>query len=314
MEWRINGELPRVTIQGPHDTEESSSEEKIITNGELESFMSYQGSTFDMDTFLQNNLDINSQWQMMDPVLPPQSVGETSNGPWAFDTANDNFSSTYFPEAAEMDISFNGCNTFGDHLPNSESDGWLTSFFESPESILGPSLEDTSYTEPQLPCELDQPKSQMSFENTGLDSGASKKDSPIGEIKREVPESVPSEPRTEPSITEDQATLPLNGSTVATPQNMEDCLINFHSGVKAPKRKRKEFNRREKLKVHLVRQAGACQSCRARKVETFKPDCSHLGKRKYISYLMHLKDIWQKLNFAPTVPWRIFHAARFLAK
>ncbi|TEY78279.1 hypothetical protein BOTCAL_0050g00100 [Botryotinia calthae] len=267
MEWRINGELPQVTIQGPHDTEESSLEEKNITNGELESFMTYQGSTFDMDTFLQNNLDINSQWQMMDPVLPPQSVGETSNGPWAFDTANNNFSSTYFPEAAEMDISFNGCNTFGDHLPNPESDGWLTSFFESPESILGPFLEDTPYAGPQLPCEPDQPKIQMSFENTGLDSGASKKDSPIGEIKKEVPESVPSEPRTEPSNTEDQATLPLNGSTIATPQNMEDCLINFHSGVKAPKRKRKEFNRREKLKVHLVRQAGACQSCRARKVE-----------------------------------------------
>lgn len=256
-----------MTIQGPHDTEELSFEEKNITNQELESFMTFPDSTFDMNTFLRDNPDINSQWQMVDPVLPPQSAVELGNGPWAFDTANNNFSSTYFPEPAAMDFSFSSCNTLGGHLPNLESDGWLTSFLESPESILYPSSEDNSFTEPQLRCEPVKSKVQISFENRGLDSGATERDSPIDEVKKEVPKSVPSESRIEPSHAEDQATSSLNGTTVATPQNMEDCLINFHSGVKAPKRKRKEFNRREKLKVHLVRQAGACQSCRARKVE-----------------------------------------------
>ncbi|KAI9643774.1 hypothetical protein NHQ30_007123 [Ciborinia camelliae] len=269
-----NGELPRTTIEGPHDFQEQSFDRDDnlipdIPSEDLDAFLNLSASTFDMDTFLLDNPDLNSPWQMMDPnpVYPLQDIIEPDHGLWTFDTANENFSTTYFPESAMTNIPLDNCDTFEGSLSNFESDGWLTSFLGSPDPILYPSLEVSSFTGQQLPYGTAQSSSELPLEDEAPDISIPEICSLNDQPKDELLKVVTLEPQKDLPHVHDKATPRLSEAAVASPQNMEDCLIDFHSGVKAPKRKRKEFNRREKLKVHLVRQVGACQSCRARKVE-----------------------------------------------
>lgn len=258
-----------MTIEGPHGSQEQYFDEKNVSNEDPESLLTFSGSTFDMNTFAQDNQDLYNQWQMVDfpPVYPSQDAIEPGDGPWVFDMPDNNFSNTYFPEPATSNTPFDSCNTLDNSLSNFESDGWLTSFLESPEPILYPSSEVPSFLQQRLPYESSRPSIELPLNNEGLSTSIPEVDSSSNQIKDDIVIAMPSEPRPISSNTNDQPTSLPNVAAVASPQNIEDCLIDFHSGIKAPKRKRKEFNRREKLKVHLVRQVGACQSCRARKVE-----------------------------------------------
>ncbi|QSZ32986.1 hypothetical protein DSL72_002570 [Monilinia vaccinii-corymbosi] len=252
MRSHCSGELPQTAINDPHD-----SLEQTFDDG-LESLLTFSASTFDMDAFFQNESDLNAQWQTMN--LPSASslqggVGESDNDPWAFDT--------FFAEPATTDVSFDNCDTFDSSLSHLESDGWVTSFLDLPEPTPYPSLEVSSFTGQQFPNE----GGELPFKDEGPSTSVLELNSSSDQLKNEVPKPVPPEPQIDVLTPDDQANSRSNEVAVASARNMEDCLIDFHSGVKAPKRKRKEFSRKEKLKVHLVRQVGACQSCRARKVE-----------------------------------------------
>lgn len=269
MATHPNGELPRTAIKGPHDSQEQPFDEKNVQNDDQESFLTYSRSTFDMDNFLQNDLDINSQWQIMDlhTVNPFQDVVGPGDESWTFDADVGNFSNFWFAESDTTNITFDNYDTFQGSLPHFESDEGLTSLLESPEPIIYPSLELGSFSGQELPFEFRRANTELPCKDERLCSYIPEIATINNEPNDETPESLPLEARIDlPSISDQPKSPPSQGALVP-PQNIEDYLINFHSGIKAPKRKRKEFNRREKLKVHLVRQVGACQSCRARKVE-----------------------------------------------
>ncbi|RAL61332.1 hypothetical protein DID88_009468 [Monilinia fructigena] len=218
-----------------------------------------------MDTYFQVNQDLDAQWQTMDlhSAYPLRGVGGSDNDLWAFDTANNNFSNTFFAESGTTNVPFDNCDTFDGSLSHFESDGWITSFLESSEPIPCSASEVSSLTVQKFSNEPGEPP----LKEGGPSISVLELDLSSDQLKDQVLKPVPSEPRIDVSTSDDQAPSRSSKAVVASPRNMEDCLIDFHSGVKAPKRKRKEFNRKEKLKVHLVRQVGACQSCRARKVE-----------------------------------------------
>ncbi|EDN91601.1 predicted protein [Sclerotinia sclerotiorum 1980 UF-70] len=261
--------------EGPHHSQELSLDEENVPNETLEPSLTFLNTTFGTNAFLQEIPDINCQWQTMGfhgvnplcSVYPSPNVLEPYNDLWPFDTANTNLSNPYFPETAAINTSFDNCDNFEDSLSHFESDGWLTSFLQSPEPITYSPLQVGTFTERQSPCEPAQPSVEALPKNEGPRTYTPEIDSSSNHFKEDVPTLAPSKLQTDLSSPPDQLTPHASEPVVVTPRNMEDCLIDFHSGVKAPKRKRKEFNRREKLKVHLVRQVGACQSCRARKVE-----------------------------------------------
>ncbi|CAD6440433.1 87d2cc91-de03-4112-b5b2-7ffb966f8815 [Sclerotinia trifoliorum] len=274
MASQTNGDLPRMT-EGPHHSQEPSFDEESVPNESLEQSLTFLNTPFGTNAFLQDIPDINCQWQTMGvhsvnpscSVYPSPNVVESYNDLWPFDAANTNLSNPYFPETAAMNTPFDNCANFEDSLSHFESDGWLTSFLQSPEPITYSSLQVGAFTEQQSPCEPDHPSVEALPKAESPSTYIPEMDSYSNHFKEDVPTLAPSKLQTDLSSPPDQLTPRASEPVAVTPRNMEDCLIDFHSGVKAPKRKRKEFNRREKLKVHLVRQVGACQSCRARKVE-----------------------------------------------
>ncbi|KAG4031954.1 hypothetical protein MFRU_008g03040 [Monilinia fructicola] len=265
MDSDTNGALPRTMIEGPQDSQEPIFDIANAPADGLESFLAFSGSTFDTDTYFQVNQNLDAQWQTMDlhSAYPLQGVAGPDNDPWAFDAANNNFSNTVFAESGTTNVPFDNCDPFDGSLSHFEADEWITSFLESSEPIPDPASEVSSFTVQKCSNE----PGELLLKEGGPGTSVIELDLSSDQLRGQVLKPVPSEPHIDGSTPDDQATSRSSQAAVASPRNMEDCLIDFHSGVKAPKRKRKEFNRKEKLKVHLVRQVGACQSCRARKVE-----------------------------------------------
>lgn len=271
-----NGELPQTMIEVPQESQESF-DEKYIPDENLEPFMIFSASNYDLDSFLRVNSGSNFQWQTMD--TPIQNVVESETGVWTLDIANENFPNAGSTEPAASNLGF---DSFTSSMSDFQSDNWFTSFLESAEPILNSSVGFASFIEQPLPLEYDQPNVELPPEEEApsIYTAEIEPGSPTKRLGEEVSTSTASKTATDPPSPDGHSTSRPSVEILATPRNMEDCLVDFHSGMKAPKRKRKEFNRREKLKVHLVRQVGACQSCRARKVEVGLPDFSNFSSSK----------------------------------
>lgn len=271
-----NGELPQTMIEVPQESQESF-DGKYIPNENLEPFMISSAPNYDLDSFLRANSGPNFQWQTMD--TPIQNVVESETGLWTLDIANEKLLNADSTEPATSNLAF---DSFTSSMSVFQSDNWFTSFLESAEPVLNSSVEFASSIEQPLPLEYDQPKVELrpKEEAPSIYTAKIEPGSPQKRLGEEFSTSAASKTATDLPSLYDHSTSRPSVEILATPRNMEDCLIDFQSGMKAPKRKRKEFNRREKLKVHLVRQVGACQSCRARKVEVGLPDFNNFSSSK----------------------------------